>query len=137
MKFQRLQPFQMYGVHLKKPESKPPCSVRLNSDREPSKLLSCWLFHSCVRKIRTGWIYRDFSFSRIDDQIHVFHRNCSQQDFITEHQSTNITKPIFEGHFDWPDIRHALPATVSDRNFPHRISFELKLYRKVFGNTKH
>ena len=93
------------------------------------------MFNSRMRDIRACRVNRYLSASGIDNQIHIFHRHCTKQNFIAQYQSADITKTIPERDFNRPDIRDIHIPTTRHRDLPNRFSIQLELKRNMFGNT--
>ena len=60
----------------------------------------CW----SLCKIRMKRIHDHFSKWWSDDQVHVFHWDCSKQDFVPENNRANIALPILKSNPNRPNV---------------------------------
>ncbi len=51
---------------------------------------------------------------RMNDEVHVFHRDRAEQHLITRYQSATKGNAIFEAYFHWSHVRNRLPTTIGE-----------------------
>ncbi len=72
----------------------------------------------------------------MDDEIEVFHRNCTKQHFVAQDHGPRKPSAIADGNHDGTDVWHKLPRAVCERDFAPVGLFELKLNSDVLGNAE-
>lgn len=73
----------------------------------------------------------------MNNQVHVFHWNCTQQNFVTKNESAHETLTFSKRDLEWPNIRAQLSFAAGYRHFALvTLQVKAQLDGDVFRDTK-
>src|ERR1041385_853413 len=87
-------------------------------------------------EVRTGRVYIERSSLRDNYEVHVFHRDRSEQHLVTHNQGTDKANAILESQFYRTYVGHEGFRAVRKRRFFRVDFFQLKLKLNVLRDAK-